>query len=102
MRLALLALAAVAAVLTLLIGTRRGRRGRKTVTLVLVLAVAWIVSLAAIRTDYRDADGFVDCWPGCSLLQDAVGAAVFGLPVLAILVAAVSVATGGLRRSSGG
>jgi hypothetical protein len=38
----------------------------------------------AFATDFRDADGSLDCWPGCSLFQDAVlGVAVLALPVIA-------------------
>src|SRR5688572_1270673 len=33
----------------------------------------WAVAEAAIRTDYRDADGYGDCWPHCTPLQNGVG-----------------------------
>jgi hypothetical protein len=32
----------------------------------------YVVAILFIETDYRDADGFMDCWPWCSALQEAV------------------------------
>ena len=65
------------------------RHGRPTRTLALVsvgLLGIWGLSALAVETDYRDADGFVDCWPGCTVFQDAVRLGFLGvLPVLVAL-----------------
>jgi hypothetical protein len=54
--------------------------------LVLVFgAVAFLLAFLAIGTDYRDADGFFDCWPNCTALQDTVGIAFFTGPAIAFL-----------------
>ena len=55
-----------------------------------VIAAAWLLARAAVRTDYRDADGYVDCWPSCTLLQDSVGLAIWYGPVLLIALGVVA------------
>jgi hypothetical protein len=49
-------------------------------------------------TGYRDADGFIDCWPSCTLLQDVVGFVLFASPILSVGVLAGRLA-GWLTRS---
>jgi hypothetical protein len=78
--------ALVAFGLLLFIAWRRGRLARMFVTITVVLAVAWGLALAAIWTDYRDADGFVDCWPSCSYVQRAVASAFWYRPVMFVLL----------------
>jgi hypothetical protein len=73
--------------LLLFIAWRRGRLARTFVAVSVVLAVAWGVALAAIWTDYRDADGFVDCWPSCSHFQNAVKSAFWSGPVVFVVLA---------------
>lgn len=85
MRLVLVLLAAAVTFTTLALARRRGRLPSGMAILLMLLAVMWLVALAAVQTDFRDADGFVDCWPGCSFLQDATGVALFGLPVIALV-----------------
>jgi hypothetical protein len=58
--------------------------------LVLVLsagavAAAWALATQLVRTDYRD--GFVDCWPDCTALQESVSWVLF-LGLLAALALA--------------
>lgn len=72
--------------LLLFIAWRRGRLARTFVAVTGVLAVAWGVALAAIWTDYRDADGFVDCWPSCSHFRNAVASAFWYGPVMFVLL----------------
>jgi hypothetical protein len=36
-----------------------------------VLGIAWILAWVAESTDFRDADGWADCWPSCSAVQTA-------------------------------
>jgi len=72
--------------LLLFIAWRRGRLARTFVAITVVLAAAWGLALAAIWTDYRDADGFVDCWPSCSQFQNAVEWALWYGPVMIVLL----------------
>lgn len=51
-----------------------------------LLAVSWVLAALAVRADYRDADGFVDCWSYCSTFQDAVGVTLFFGPIAGTLV----------------
>ena len=44
------------------------------------IAVAWFVSGLA-----WSGSGAVDCWPGCTLWQDLIGASVIVIPALGIL-----------------
>lgn len=66
-------------------GARRERLRLALASCVLALAVLWSATLAAVETDWRDADGFIDCWPHCSLYQDAVGAILIGTPVVLLV-----------------
>ena len=54
---------------------------------VLALAALDLVAWAAVGTDFRDADGFIDCWPYCTPLQEAVGMAVSWSPILTAALA---------------
>jgi hypothetical protein len=40
----------------------------------LALGIVWILAWLAESTDFRDADGWVDCWPTCNAVQTATGA----------------------------
>ena len=59
---------------------------------VVLLAALVVVAWVAIATDVGDADGFVDCWPNCTALQEIVGAAVFWAPVLMAAIVVLSAA----------
>jgi hypothetical protein len=52
---------------------RTWRRGLPLVVAVAALAAAFVTAAVLIAQDYRDADGWVDCWPNCSTLQTGVG-----------------------------
>jgi hypothetical protein len=86
----------------LLILAQRGRRlGAALVAIVLAGAALWLVSWIAIRSDYRDADGYVDCWPDCTPLQDGVAIGFWLVPiaVVALMVVGGLLAVGDrLRR----
>jgi hypothetical protein len=73
--LALLGLVAIA------IGERQGRLRSAVAACVLALGALWLAALAAVQTDWRDADGFVDCWPSCTLYQDTTGVILIWSPV---------------------
>lgn len=83
---------------------RRGRLGVAVLAVTALLAAAWLLAKAAVRADYRDTDGYVDCWPACSLLQEMVGWAIWYGPLLFIalgLLAAVLAAITGPRGQAG-
>lgn len=61
---------------------RPGTLTRAVFTAVVLLCALYALAWAAILTDVGDADGFVDCWPHCTLLQNSVGIAVSWSPVL--------------------
>jgi hypothetical protein len=69
----------------------------------LALGALWVASLVAFATDFRDTDGSLDYWPGCTLFQDAVlSLTVFALPIIAVsgIVALVLGVINGRRREA--
>ena len=83
---------AVAAMLALRL--RVGRSMSFLLAAVAVLAGLCLIAYVLIAAGFQDADGFVDCWPDCSLLQAAVGVVFWcgGLVLLVVgLVATVTV-----------
>ena len=66
-----------------------------------VLAGAYGLANVMIASDYEDADGFVDCWPSCSGVQEAVQAMFwFGGALLAV-IAVVSLIWAAVAASRG-
>jgi len=63
------------------------------------LAVGWVLAARAVAVDYRDADGFIDCWPSCTAFQKAVGATLFYGPVAAVLFLVVAALLLAVRRT---
>jgi hypothetical protein len=70
---------------------------RATVVAGAVLAAVWIAAFVLIATDVRDVDGFMDCWPGCTILQEVVGFAFFASPAMLVVLLVGSLA-GWLKR----
>ena len=67
-----------------------------------VLAAAYSVANVMIASDYEDADGFVDCWPYCSGVQEAVKVTFWFGGALLVLIAVVGfvwAAVAAVRRS---
>lgn len=62
--------------LLLTMAWRRGRLALAFVGVAALLAATWVLAYVAMVLDFRDADGWVDCWPGCTILQDGVHAAL--------------------------
>jgi hypothetical protein len=64
-------------------------RNRQLVPFALAIAclaaLAFFLSFAAVSADYRDADGFMDCWPNCSAFQQTVGTSLFIAPLAFLL-----------------
>lgn len=93
---------AVLLVAALVAAARRERLLTTLAVLLTVLAASWAAAAIAVRADYRDADGFVDCWPYCSTFQDVIGGTLVYGPVamLALLVTAGVLLVRTRRRSS--
>jgi hypothetical protein len=70
----------------LVVAARRGRLLAALVVILMALAASWAAAATAVRADYRDADGFVDCWPYCSTFQDVIGGTLFYGPVAALVL----------------
>jgi hypothetical protein len=69
------------------------RTRRRTLPLVVAvagLATAFVIAVVLIAHDYRDADGWVDCWPHCSTLQTGVGVAFIWGGALLVVAGLVS------------
>lgn len=67
---------------------------------VVALDIAWLTAAVLFAIDYRDADGFMDCWPNCTGWQDAVGFVAFFAPALLVVLLLGSLA-GWLSRRAG-
>jgi hypothetical protein len=81
----------LAVLVALLVAANRRRRLRSAFAAVTVVLVStWVLAWLAVRADYRDADGFIDCWPSCSVLQDSVGGTLFLAPLLWITLGVVA------------
>jgi hypothetical protein len=74
----------------LIAANRHGRLKRVFAAATAALVAAWILAWLAVRADYRDADGFIDCWPSCSFLQDSVGGTLFLAPLVWISLGVVA------------
>ena len=85
-RLAVLAVLALLGVAVIAVGAKRDHLRSAFAACVLALAGLWVATLAAVQTDWRDADGLIDCWPDCSLYQDTAGAILFGTPVVLLVL----------------
>lgn len=62
--------------LLLTMAWRRGRLALAFVAVATLLAATWVLAYVAAVVDFRYADGWVDCRPGCTILQDGVHAAL--------------------------
>jgi hypothetical protein len=87
----------VAALVGLLAAWKRRRLVLAT-TLGLLLAF-FALAYAAKEADFRDADGWIDCWPSCSALQVATGVGVTYVPVGGLLLAAATIVLALVRRT---
>ncbi|MGH3022324.1 MAG: hypothetical protein ACRDNI_01590 [Gaiellaceae bacterium] len=84
----------------LVLADRRQRLLAACIGILSVLAVGWVLAARAVAVDYRDADGFVDCWPYCTAFHMTIGATLFYGPVAAGLLLVVAVVLRARRRSS--
>ena len=65
---------------------RRGKLWLFVAGVTLALGAAWAVAKELVRRDWRDADGYIDCWPNCSAVQDGVALAIWVGPVLLVVL----------------
>lgn len=82
----------------LVLADRRHRLLPAFAAILVALAVGWGLAARAVAVDYRDADGFVDCWPSCTALHKTVGATLFFGPVAAVLLLVVAAVLLAARR----
>lgn len=85
MQLAVLAFMAALGGVALAVGATRGRLTSALIGSAIALGFLWLAAVAAYYADWRDADGWVDCWPNCDFHQEAIGAILVGSPVVLIL-----------------
>ena len=66
-------------------------------------ALLWGLAFTAIWTDYRDADGFLDCWPSCTAFQVAIASTFWYGAVMFLVLGVFAVALGAItaRRRRG-
>jgi len=89
---ALVALLGVAAVLA-------GWRGSPAAIVAgAALVLGWMAAAFITAADIRAASGFMDCWPRCTVWQDAVGFVVFVFPAAFVLLLLASLAGYMTRR----
>ena len=90
----IVAIAAVTSALVLYLAHRIGRLLAASLSMILVATAALVLALVAIARDFRDADGFFDCWPNCSSIQDLVGVTVFAAPIVFIVAVVALIVVG--------
>jgi hypothetical protein len=66
--------------------------------LVTLLDALWLTDLALVAHDYRDMDGFIDCWPSCTVEQQFAGGVLFYTPLLMAVFLAGSLLVLARRR----
>jgi hypothetical protein len=91
-------LVVVGVIAGLVVVARRGHLLLASAGTLTVLAGMWLLAVLAVRADYRDADGFIDCWPSCTAVHNAVGATLFYGPVAVFVVSATTLL---LKRRGG-
>lgn len=50
------------------------------------LVAGWFIAGVLIATDPTGAGGHIDCWPDCSLYQRVISLAIFGFPVVLLML----------------
>ena len=79
------------------LATRR-RVALSLFALVTLLDALWLTDLALVAHDYRDMDGFIDCWPSCTVEQQFAGGVLFYTPLLMAVFLAGSLVVLARRR----
>ena len=81
----------LAAVAACLAASTRKRLLAATTPPLILLGALFALAVLAQHTDFRDADGWVDCWPNCSPVQIATGAGLSYVPALGLLLAGATI-----------
>jgi hypothetical protein len=71
-------------------GYRRGRLITSALLGAGLLTVVWLLVGVAVSSDWRDADGWVDCYPRCTRLQDAIAVLFILTPIAVGLLVTVA------------
>ena len=76
-----------------LVGWRRERACPRFALLLIlvVLPVLWCGELALMAAGVQAVSGFWDCWPHCTVTQEAAGIVVWWTPVVTTLLVLVAV-----------
>ena len=90
----IVAITAVTSILALYLAHRIGRLLATSLAMIAIAATTFVLALVAVERDFRDADGFMDCWPNCTLFQEVVGVTVFAAPIV-FIAALVALILGG-------
>jgi hypothetical protein len=101
--LALLSIAVIAFGALGLAWTRR-RLGFASAVLLVLAVAAWVLDFVALTTDFRDADGLLDCGRACTPMHRLVALGFVAPPLLIAIAAAgmviALIARGRRRRRS--
>ena len=96
----IVAIAAAASVLVLYLAHRIGRLLAVALAMMFVAGTAVVLAFVAILRDFRDADGFIDCWPNCTAFQDVVGVTALGAPVVFVVALLAVVVVGSFTAAT--
>ena len=55
-------------------------------------ALAWVLAIVAVQTNFGRAGGAFDCGSDCTAFQDVVNTITFGAPVLFVILLLVALA----------
>lgn len=90
----------VAVAALLYIAHRRDHLVPFALALLALATGAFAFAYAANETRWRDADGWADCWPSCTAIQEATRWGLFLSPGILLVVAFALVFGGVSRRRS--
>ncbi len=96
----IVAIAAGASVLVLYLAHRIGRLLAVALAMIVVSGAAVVLAFVAIQRDFRDADGFMDCWPNCTAIQDVVGVTAFAAPIVFVVALLAVVVVGSFTAAT--
>jgi hypothetical protein len=75
------------------LASRPSRGGLVLLALAAAVCACWLLFVQLVANDYRDADGFVDCWPHCTAWQESVSWVLFLGPIVACVLAGLALVT---------
>ena len=81
----------------LYVAHRRGHLVAVGLALLALSAAAFGLAFAAMQTQWRDADGWADCWPSCEPIHELTRLGLFFTPGIVLLVG-LALAFGAVAR----